>query len=91
MKTPKTLLLISQQPNITQRPFCIQNELQGYPLSPHIKAIAVAFLQADCKATKNLNLKKFEKNTQPWVYGAHPSLRLQPETRLFDTPPAKIR
>ena len=26
-KTPKTVLLISQQPNIAQRPFCIQNEL----------------------------------------------------------------
>ena len=25
-KTPKIVLLISQQPNITQRPFCIQNE-----------------------------------------------------------------
>ena len=28
-KTPKTVLLISQWPNITQRPFCIKNELQG--------------------------------------------------------------
>ena len=27
-KTPKTVLLISQQPNIAQRPFCIQNERQ---------------------------------------------------------------
>ena len=27
-KTPKTVLLISQQPNITQRPFCIINERQ---------------------------------------------------------------
>ena len=27
-KTPKTVLLISQQPNITQRSFCIQNERQ---------------------------------------------------------------
>ena len=25
-KTPKTVLLITQQPNIAQRPFCIQNE-----------------------------------------------------------------
>ena len=25
-KTPKTVLLISQQPNIAQSPFCIQNE-----------------------------------------------------------------
>ena len=25
-KTPKTVLLLSQQPNIAQRPFCIQNE-----------------------------------------------------------------
>ena len=33
-KTPKTVLLISQQPNIAQRPFCIQNEWQDilYPL-----------------------------------------------------------
>ena len=41
-KTPKTVLLVTQQPNITQRPFCIQNEL-----SPHIKTITVAFLQAE--------------------------------------------
>ena len=27
-KTPKTVLLISQQPNIAHRPFCIQNERQ---------------------------------------------------------------
>ena len=27
-KTPKTVLLITQQPNIAQRPFCIQNERQ---------------------------------------------------------------
>ena len=27
-KTPKTVLLISQQPNIAQRPFCIQNDRQ---------------------------------------------------------------
>ena len=27
-KTPKTVLLISQQPNIAQRPFCIKNERQ---------------------------------------------------------------
>ena len=27
-KTPKIVLLISQQPNIAQRPFCIQNERQ---------------------------------------------------------------
>ena len=27
-KTPKTVLLISQQPNIAQRSFCIQNERQ---------------------------------------------------------------
>ena len=25
-KTPKTVLLITEQPNIAQRPFCIQNE-----------------------------------------------------------------
>ena len=28
LKTPKTVLLISQQPNFAQRPFCIQNEQQ---------------------------------------------------------------
>ena len=28
LKTPKSVLLISQQPNIAQRPFCIQNERQ---------------------------------------------------------------
>ena len=28
-KTPKTVLLISQQPNIAQRPFCIQIERQN--------------------------------------------------------------
>ena len=33
------------QPNIVPRPFCIQNE--RHPLSPHIKTIAVAFLQAE--------------------------------------------
>ena len=27
-KTPKTVLLITQQPNIAQRPFCIKNERQ---------------------------------------------------------------
>ena len=27
-KTPKTVLRISQQPNIAQRPFCIKNERQ---------------------------------------------------------------
>ena len=27
-KAPKIVLLISQQPNIAQRPFCIQNERQ---------------------------------------------------------------
>ena len=29
LKTPKTVLLISQQPNIAQRTFCIQNERQN--------------------------------------------------------------
>ena len=29
LKTPITALLITQQPNITQRPFCIQNERQS--------------------------------------------------------------
>ena len=28
LKTPKTVLLISQQPNNAQKPFCIQNERQ---------------------------------------------------------------
>ena len=41
-KTPKTVLLISQQQNTVQRLFFIQNEL-----SAHIKTIAVAFLQAE--------------------------------------------
>ena len=27
-KTPNTVLLITQQPNIAQRPFCIQNQRQ---------------------------------------------------------------
>ena len=29
LKTPKIVLLIAQQPNIAQRPFCIQNERAG--------------------------------------------------------------
>ena len=28
LKTPKAVLLITQQPNIAQRPFCFQNERQ---------------------------------------------------------------
>ena len=33
-KTPKTVLLITQQPNIAQRPFCIQNERQDILFLP---------------------------------------------------------
>ena len=43
----RTVLLIIQQPNIAQRPFCISKRTARYPLSPHIKTIAVAFLHAE--------------------------------------------
>ena len=42
-KTPKIVLCIYQQPNIAQRPFCIQ--MAGYPLSPLIMIIAVVFVE----------------------------------------------
>ena len=38
-KTPKSVLLITQQPN--------PKGMAGYPLSPHIKTIEVVFLQAE--------------------------------------------
>ena len=46
-KTPKTVLFITDQPNIAQRPFFYSKRTTEYPLSPHIKTIAVAYLQAE--------------------------------------------
>ena len=42
-KTPKSVLLITQQPEAV----LYSKQLAGYPLSPHIKTIDVAFLRAE--------------------------------------------
>ena len=44
-KTSKTVLLITQPPNILEA-ILYSKRMAGYPLATHIKAI-VAFLQAD--------------------------------------------
>ena len=63
----------------------------GYPLSHHVKTIAVAFSQLSNKATKKLYFEHFRKNTQLWAYGAHPRLRLKLEILFRTIFPAKIR
>ena len=52
----------------------------GYPLSPHIKTIAVTFFKLSNKATKKLSFENFEKKKQFWAYGVHPRFCLKAET-----------
>ena len=47
-KTPKTVLLITKQPNIAQTEAVLYSKrTAGYPLSPHIKTIVVVLLRAE--------------------------------------------
>ena len=60
-KTLKTALLICHQPNITQRPFCIQNERQDILYYLIYRPLLQLFYKLSNKATKKQYFERFEK------------------------------
>ena len=60
-KTPKTVLLITHQQNIAQRPFCIQNEMQDILYHFIEGPLLQLFYELSNKAAKMLNFIDLKK------------------------------
>ena len=73
-KTSKTVLRISQQPNIAQRPFCIQNEREYIFYDLKERLLLWLLCELRHKSNNEAVFWKIVKDTLLWACGKHPFL-----------------